>query len=34
MDFGVEMDLEKRDHAHAEILVAALRRAGYRVELL
>ena len=30
----VEMDLETRDHAHAEILVAALRRAGYRVELL
>ena len=30
----VEMDLETRDHAHGEIIIAALRRAGYRVELI
>ena len=29
-----EMDLETRDHAHGEIIIAALRRAGYRVELI
>ena len=30
----VEMDLETRDHAHGEVIIAALRRAGYRVELI
>ncbi|MEG1159511.1 MAG: threonine ammonia-lyase [Acidaminococcaceae bacterium] len=30
----VEVDLETRNAAHAELIVATLRRAGYRVELL
>lgn len=30
----VEMDLETRDHAHGEVIIAALRRAGYRVEVI
>lgn len=30
----VEMDLETRDHVHGEVIIAALRRAGYRVELI
>ena len=30
----VEMDVETRDHAHGEVIIAALRRAGYRVELI
>lgn len=30
----VEMDLDTMDHAHAEALIATLRRAGYRVEIL
>lgn len=30
----VDMDLDTRDMAHAEVIIATLRRAGYRVELI
>ena len=29
----VEIDLETKNQAHAEAIVATLRRAGYRIEI-